>query len=312
MKHAKVWGLLAMLIVVLGIWYVKSNASPVTPAGKSGGLSVVTSFYPLYFFATEIGGQFVRVTNLTPPGAEPHDYELTTGDLTTIQKSRLLIINGAGLEPWAAKLVEDLRKSGVTVVSVTDGLETVNTTEGGRSVGDPHHWLDPVLAKQEVEKIADALVKADPSHASAYLENTRILSEKLDRLDGEFRAGLTACRQNNIVTSHTAFGYLAKRYGLTQVAISGLSPDAEPSAKKLAEVSDLVRKKGIRYIFFESLVSPRLAETIARETGAGTLAFNPLEGLTRRDIESGTDYFSVQRQNLRNLSVALECGTNPR
>ena len=165
------------------------------------------------------------------------------------------------------------------------------------------------MAKKEVEKIAQAIDQADPNNKSFYDQNTKNLEDKLDQLDNEYKTGLTSCQSKDIVTSHAAFGYLGTRYGLNQVAIAGLSPDEEPSSKQLVDVADFARKNNVKYIFFESLVSPKLSETIAQEIGAKTLVLDPLEGLSDDNIKQGKDYFSVMRDNLANLQTALQCKT---
>jgi zinc transport system substrate-binding protein len=265
---------------------------------SSDTLQVTTSFYPLFFFAKEIGGPLVSVSNLTPAGVEPHDYELSTDDVIQIEKSNILVINGAGLEPWGEKIGDLIQKSNVRIVEASDGLTMEN---------DPHVWLDPILAKEQIKKISYSLYTKDIANKSLYISNTEKLEMELDSLDNDFRTGLASCKTKTIVTSHDAFGYLARRYVLHQIAVSGISPDEEPSARKLSEVADYVKENGIHYIFFEELVSPKISETLSKETGAQPLVFNPLEGLTKEQEERGEDYFSIQQKNLRNLKIALEC-----
>ncbi len=280
-------------IAVIGVGIMRNQKIP----SQQGKLRVVASFYPLYFFAKEIGGDRITVTNITPAGAEPHDYEPTTRDIAGIEQSDILVLNGQ-LEAWGDKIKENLKGKKTIIVVAGDGLVTGN---------DPHVWLDPVLAKKEAGTIANAFQKKDPINALYYQSNMVKFGEKLDALHLEFQKGLATCRQKNIVTSHAAFGYIATRYNLKQVPIAGLSPDEEPSPQKLAEIAQFTKANNIKYIFFESLVSPRLAETVARETGATTIAFNPLEGLTHEQETQGADYFLLQRQNLDNLTVALAC-----
>jgi zinc transport system substrate-binding protein len=172
---------------------------------------------------------------------------------------------------------------------------------------DPHIWLDPKLAQKEIATIAMAFEKFDNTNRVFYEKNAISLKNKLDVLDQGFRLGLLNCQQNNIVTSHAAFGYIASDYGLNQISVTGLSPDAEPSPQKMAEISQFAKTNQIKYIFFETLVSPRLADTIAGEIGAKTLVFNPLEGLTKDEQAKGWDYFSIQKENLANLKIALGC-----
>jgi zinc transport system substrate-binding protein len=268
---------------------------------------VVASFYPLYFFASQIGGDKAEVTNITPAGAEPHDYEPSTQDIVHIEKASILILNGGQLEAWGDKVKEDLKGKYVEVVTAADGLANQEVQEEGELIKDPHVWLDPVLAKKEIQTIAQAFIKVDPANTDFYEANEKSLESKLDLLDQSFKVGLQSCQQKNIVTSHAAFGYIASRYGLKQVSISGLSPDQEPSPKQLADVAQFAKANNVKYIFFETLISPKLSETIAKEVGAKTIVFNPLEGLTSDEQSAGKDYLSIQQDNLASLRVALEC-----
>lgn len=262
-------------------------------------LKITTSFYPLAFLAEQIGGDKVIVTNLTPPGAEPHDFEPGTRDIVQLENQDIVLLNGGGLEGYADKIKEniDLQKTKLILV----GQPFMSNPK------DPHVWLDPVLYKKEAKIIAEAFIKIDPINSKIYAANAKKLSDTIDKLDLEFKKKLSGCRQKNIVTSHKAFGYLASRYGLHEVALAGLSPEQEPSSKALTEVATFAKKNKIKYIFFEELVSPSIAETIANEIGAQTLVFSPLEGLTKEDANAGKTYFSVQRENLMNLQIALEC-----
>lgn len=293
-----------VLALVALAYFAVGGKTPNKPTTTK--LPVVTSFYPLYYLATQIGGDKAEVYNITPAGAEPHDYEPTTQDMARIEDSKLLIINGGKLEAWGDRVRNNLGNTKV-VAAVGETLVNQQINEGGVMMKDPHVWLSPALIKKEAVAIADSFKRADPANAAFYTANAAVLVDKLNTLDQEYRNSLSRCADKNIVTSHAAFGYLARDYGLTQVAISGLSPDAEPTVQKLAETADFVKKNNVKYIFFESLVSPKLAETIAEETGAKTLPLNPLEGLTDQEISSGQNYFSVMRGNLENLKVALSC-----
>lgn len=274
---------------------------------KQNKTKVVASFYPLYFFAREIGKEHIQISNITPAGSEPHDYEPITDDIRQIEESNLLIINGAGFEPWINKLQNDLVNTHIKVISAAENITALDLEEKGQKMTDPHIWLDPVLAKQVVKTITDALIAIDSAHTSSYNTNSLILQEKLTNLDRAFTQGVKNCKQKHIVTSHAAFGYLAARYELEQVSIQGIVPDEDPSPQNLAEISKFAKTNSIQYIFFETLVSPRLADTIAKETGAKTLMLNPLEGLTDEEQRDGVNYFSIQRENLANLRIALEC-----
>lgn len=272
-------------------------------------IQVTASFYPLWYFATQIGGDKVEVKNITPAGLEPHDYEPTVKDIVYIQKSNLLIVHGGNFEPWFAKIKQNI--SGKTkYVEVGNDLSKTNIADKNEQTQDPHTWLDPIFAKLEAERIMQSLAQyADPVHAQYYQVNYNKLAEKFAQLDASYRKGLAHCMQKDFVTSHAAFAYLAQEYGLHQVSIAGLSPDEEPSSKKLAEIADYAKKNTIKYIFSERLVNTKFSETIANEAGAKTLVLDPLEGLSDDDIKQGRNYFTVMGDNLRNLQKALQCKT---
>ncbi len=296
-------GILLIVIATVGVAWGIMRRSPVVTSNK---LSISTSFYPLWFFASQIGGQYADVHNITPSGAEPHDYEPTSQDVVTIESGNLLILNG-GVEAWGDKLKASLKGTKTTVVVAGQGLLTHTLTENGVTGVDPHVWLQPQLAADEAQVIANAMIAADPVHATTYQENLQTLLSQLSQLDTAYRLGLSSCKQTAFVTSHAAFGYLAEHYGLTQQAIAGLSPDAEPSTQQLADVTAFAKKNNVRYIFFESLVSPKLAQTIAAEVGAKTLVLDPLEGVSPQDQTAGRDYVSIMTDNLHNLQLALQC-----
>jgi zinc transport system substrate-binding protein len=256
-------------------------------SGAKGGKQIVAAFYPLAFAVEEIDpGASVR--NLTPPGAEPHDLEVSPGDVQELRSAEVVLLLGHGFQPQ----LEQAAGTGKNVLLLLD-------TPGLRlRPGDPHVWLDPLLYALIVRRIGAVLGRP---HAAARLV------ARLHALDREYRAGLTRCARREIVTSHEAFGYLAERYGLQQVAITGLSPEAEPTPQRLAGVIATVRRTHATTVFFETLVSPRLADTVARETGAKTAVLDPIEGLTGEEQQAGADYFSLMRSNLTTLRKALGC-----
>ncbi|MDP9330298.1 MAG: zinc ABC transporter substrate-binding protein [Actinomycetota bacterium] len=279
-----------------------------TRDGSSDGkLEVVASFYPLEEAARQVGGDRVEVTNLTAPGAEPHDLELTPDQIQSIATAKVVLFLGGGFQPAVDDALRDA--TGLTI-DVSANLRTLPVPQGESGSGlaaDPHVWLDPVLYRQIVVETEQALEHADPGDASFFHSNADAFEERVSSLDTDFRHGLASCSRNVIVTSHAAFGYLAQRYGLVQVAISGLDPDAEPSANWLAALGDQVRADGVTTIFTETLVSPKVAQTLAEETGTITAVLDPLESLTPQEAAAGADYGSVMRQNLETLRVALGC-----
>lgn len=261
---------------------------------SSEGRTVVAAFYPLAFAAQQIGGDGISVRNLTRPGVEPHDLELSAGDVRTIADADLVLYLGEGFQPTLEDAIDS------TSAHAVDLLEAVETRAGGEEEHgiDPHVWLDPVRYAAIAERIGEELDRRPEAERFA---------TKLRALDREFRHGLSRCEHDEIVTSHAAFGYLAGRYGLKQVAISGISPEAEPTPRELEDVVHQVRAVGATTVFFETLVSPRLAETVAREVGAKTAVLDPLEGLTEAEVAAGEDYVSMMRENLAALREALDC-----
>jgi zinc transport system substrate-binding protein len=284
---------------------------------------VVASFYPLYEFSRQIAGDRAEVVALVPAGVEPHDWEPSPQDLVRMQKAKLFVYNGAGLEPWVEKLLRDAKTKGVVAVRTTErvalltgegqGHEHAQEAQSGAQPKgathpvDPHVWLDPVRAQTQVEAIRGGLAKVDPVNAAAYAANAQAYRSKLAALDAAFASGLEQCARREIVTTHAAFSYLARRYRLTQISISGIEPESEPSPADLAALVKQVKERKIRYVFFETLVSPKLAQTLAREVGAKTLVLNPIEGLTKEEQAAGKNYVSLMEENLRNLRTALDC-----
>jgi zinc transport system substrate-binding protein len=259
------------------------------PRGGQEKLQVAAAFYPLAYAAELTGGESVEVTNLTPPGAEPHDLEVSPRDVQRLRSADLVLLLGHGFQPELEDAAGDSRR--VLKLLDTPGLDELAN-------GDPHVWLDPLRYAQIARRIGTALDRP---------ERAQQLIARLRALDRELQRGLQRCARREIVTSHEAFAYLAQRYGLRQIAITGVSPEAEPTPRDLRRVVQLVRDIDATTIFFETLVSPRIADTVARETGARTAVLNPIEGLTPEQIRRGADYFSVMRSNLRSLRRALEC-----
>ncbi|MBI3633635.1 MAG: zinc ABC transporter substrate-binding protein [Candidatus Vogelbacteria bacterium] len=289
--------ILVMLVVILLVVIILSSRRGLR-SDDTNKLKITASFYPLYFFVQQVGGDKVSVKNFTPVGVEPHDYEPTARDMASIDDSKIVFLNGGGLESWSKNLKFELMESGPKVVTLGDGLIISQ---------DPHIWLSPRLAIVMVTRIGNVLAEVDPANKSFYDDNTTKLLGQLNSLDAKYAAELANCKQQDIITSHAAFGYMAKDYHLTQVAIAGLSPDSEPSSKQLIEISKFASKNNIKYIFFESLVSPKLSDTIAEEVGAKTLVLNPIEGITAEEMAKGENYLTKMISNLNNLEIALQC-----
>jgi len=286
--------------IVLVICFAAGLAALATGCGgstssSSGGTTVGAAFYPLAFAAEEVGRTSVHVRNVTPTGAEPHDVELTAKEVAELQQADVVLYLSHGFQPAVEKAVQ--AASGERV----DVLEGVRLRSGvGDEAGksDPHVWLDPILYARIVRRIGAVLGRPEAAKA---------LAARVNALDGEYRRGLAHCERREFVTSHAAFGYLAARYGLHQLAITGIDPESEPTPQHLAELAKLVRREHITTVFFERLVSPKLAETVAREAGARTAVLDPIEGLTPDEARRGETYLSLMRRDLGELRKALGC-----
>ena len=288
-------------------------------SSSTGTMSVSASFYPLAFFTEQIGENLVTVHQITPGGVEPHDYDPSPQEIAAIYDSKVFIMNGAGVDAWGDKIIDDLKQKGVVTVRMEDTMSLLGGfNEQGESdplhpssqdtnILDPHIWLDPVNAEGEVSRIRDALVTADPAHTDTYNSNAAALEAKLSALDTAYKNGLAHCTLHDAVVSHNAFRYMAQRYGFTTLAIAGLDPEQEPTPQRIAELADFAKKNNIKYIFFEALVSPKVSQTVADEIGAQSLVLDPLEGLTPDEEKNGDTYLTIMQQNLQNLRTALQC-----
>lgn len=279
----------------------ESSASSTQTEETSSKLKVMTSFYPMFDFASKVGGDKVEVTNMTPAGTEPHDWEPSAKDITQLEKADVFIYNGADMEHWTDDVLNTLDSKEITVVEASKGIDLLKE---GKSY-DPHVWLNPLNAKKEMENIKDALVKADEKNKDYYEKNYETYAKKFDTLDSEYSTTLSTVKNKNLIASHEAFGYLCEAYGLKQIGIEGLSPDSEPDAAKMKEIIRFAKKNNVKTIFFEELVSPKVSKTIAKELGAEAKVLDPIEGLSDEQQELGADYFSVMESNLQTLKEAL-------
>ena len=275
-----------------------SASSDVSLSNDNKKLNVITSFYPMYDFASKVAGDRATVTCLVPAGTEPHDWEPSTTDIRTITTCDMLVYNGAGMEHWVSDVAGGLSGDKPVLVCASDGLDLRELPESeadeGESGTDPHVWLSPRNAKRELQAIRDALGLLDPNGHETYDANYERWAAEFEKLSSR-----------NLVVSHEAFGYLCDAYGLTQVAIAGIDAEGEPNAQQMAEIAQFVRENNVKTIFSEELVSPKVAQAIASETGATVEELNPLEGLSDEELAAGEDYLSVMRKNLSAMREAL-------
>ncbi len=310
-------------LLLAGCGGSSGSSGSTEPAQGSGGPTLVAGFYPLEWAAARVGGERVDVSSPTPPGAEAHDLELTPQDVGAVSEADLLVYlegfqpaldeaarNEAADTAWDAGSAADLsltaEEHGHEGETAEEHAEHAEETHAeGEEPVDPHFWLDPVRLAGVGDALAERLAELDPDGAATYEQNAAALRSDLEALDAEMQAGLAACAVDTLVTSHDAFGYLADRYGLEVVGISGLSPSQEPEPAQLADIATLVRERGVTTVYTETLVDPAVAETVAAEAGVRTAVLDPIEGLT--DESAGNDYLEVMRANLATLQEGQSC-----
>lgn len=297
--------------------------SPIPSAAADNGkkLKVVATFYPMVEFSRQVAGSHADVIGLIPAGAEPHDWEPAAKDMALLKDADVFVYNGI-VEGWAEQALKSTANDKRIAVEASKGIELMEglpeededepkdkekpeAKHEDEHVLDPHVWLDPVLAQKEVASIEAAMEKADPAHKDDYRKNADAYIAKLKELDEAYKTGLKTVKRKEFVTQHAAFGYLAKEYGLTQIPIAGLSPEQEPSPDKMADIVKFAKEKQMKTIFFETLVDPKIANTIATEIGAKTDVLNPIEGLTDEDKKNNLDYIGIMKNNLEALKKTL-------
>lgn len=287
---------------------------------QDGPLKIVTTFYPMYDFTTQVAKEHADVSMLIDGGVEPHDYEPSAKDMAKIQDADVFIYNSKEMETWVEAVLASIDQSNVVVVEASDGIDLLDSQEHDHEAEDghegheehdhgahdPHVWLSPVLAQQEVSTITEALIKADETNQVSYEENSRLYKDELSALDQEYQEMANEATFKTFVTQHAAFSYLAHEYGLEQVSISGINPDQEPTPKELKHIEDTVNEKQITYIYTESSATPKIAKTISDATGAKLLTLNPMESLPKGQREKGENYLTVMRENMLNLKKSIK------
>ncbi len=307
----------ALALTAAALLALTACGSGTSEAGTGDRVEVTAAFYPLQWATEKVGGDHVEVGSLTKPGAEPHDLELTPKDVAQLASADLVVYL-EGFQPAVDDAVASEAKDAGFDVSADADLDLTATEDGHDHAGesaeehaehstgkDPHFWLDPVRFEKVATAIGERLATADPENAADYRAGAAALVTELGSLDAEFEKGLASCTSKDIVTGHVAFGYLAERYGLSQEGIAGLSPDAEPDAATLRDLAAHVEEHDVKTVYAETLVSPALAETLARETGATVAVLDPIEGIT--DASKGSDYLEVMRSNLETLRQGQQC-----
>lgn len=308
--------IVVVLILITVMLYTPNlqttNTKIVQTDENSTKIKVVASFYPMYEFAKNVGGNKAEVSVFVPIGTEPHDWEPRISDMLNLKTAQVFVYNGAGMEPFVEKLMKSGEYRNVRFVETIQGLELIKAKDAGKEdaqqfARDPHTWLDPVLVKHQVIMIKEALIGADPDNALYYEDNAINYLSKLDALDSKIKMGLSNCQKNTFIPFHDAYAYFAKRYGLNIISLTGMIPESQPTPGKVKELIDFIKENEIKVIFEEEMVDPQLANVLAKETGTKVMVFSPIEGLSKTELENGITYIDRMEENLKNLKVALEC-----
>ena len=267
----------------------------------SSKLKVVSSFFPIDQFVGKVGGEAIERILLIPKGVEPHDYEPTIKDIQRVDSADVLVYNGLGFENWIGKMGNPQK------IDASKGLNASYLDERNMTF-DPHVWLDPLLAKKQVENIRDGLIMIDPNHKDIYVNNSNNFLNELDNLDEKIRTELESCKKKDFITFHNSFSYFAKQYGLNQHSISNTDPESEVTPARLTEIINIAKTFGLQVIYSEELVDPRQATVIAQEVPDGkVLVLSPIEGLSENEQKAGLGYIDKMNDNINNLMVGLQC-----
>jgi zinc transport system substrate-binding protein len=310
--------LAGMLLVSLALLFACQRKEAKAPALAQKKLSVITTLFPLYDFARTVGGDKVDVTLLLPPGVESHHFDPRPDDIVKITRADVLIYTNEQMEPWAGKLLKGVASASLLVVDSSKGVKLLESASEEEREGqhhphhdgmDPHIWLDFANARIMVDNIAAGMAAKDPPNKDYYTAKATAYKSDLQKLDDDFKAGLTACGSREFLHGgHNAFGYLTRRYGLTyRPALQSMSADSEPTPAELAGLVKHMRKHGLKYIYSEELLSPRTAETIAKETGARILMFHGAHNISKEDLDKGVTFITLMQKNLENLRTGLQC-----
>lgn len=311
MRNKIIWGSVAIVFLAIVIFAIGSLSHQKSNI-QTNKLKVVTTLFPLYDMAKNIGGDKADVSQLLPPGVEAHSFEPKPSDIVKINEADIFVYTGKFMEPWVEDILKGITNKNLIVVDASQGVKMIpgafhDEDEPAGSM-DPHIWLDFDNAKTMVGNIGQAFVSKDNNNASFYQQNTDGYNQQLSKLDDEYRTSLSNCQSKEIIYGgHYAFGYLANRYGLKYLAAQGVSPDAEPTANDLANLVDQINKDKVKYVFYEELTSPKIAETIAGETNAKMLLLNAAHNLAKDQFESSVSFFDILNSDLGNLKVGLEC-----
>ena len=316
-------------VIILILLYILVGCSPMNSTGEENlddsklevndtmetKVKIYTSFYPLYDFTKKVGGDLVDTEVVVGDGVDPHSFDPSPRLIAEMETADIFIYNGLGMEPWVDGVLENLKDKGTIIIQASEGLDIMDYNEEEHyheeehhhehGQQDPHIWMDPMNTIKISEGVKEALVGMDSDNAQIYEENFIKFKGDIENLDDDFKEALRDVKNRKILVSHSAFRYLARRYDLEEIAVSGVSPHEEPSPTRLAELTKEAEKHNLKYIFFESLANPKTAETLGKEAGLEVLMLYNMEGLTKEQRQEGEDYISLMYKNLENLKKAL-------
>lgn len=310
MSNMKKAALIAITLIIIiavsataGVYLLTQPSAPQT----STKLNVIATFYPLYDFAQNVGGDKITVTILVPETVDVHDFEPTPSSISAVSIADVLIYNGVGLEPWIDDIVSASDNPNIIQVDTSQGitlLPVAQQFQNGNQTLDPHIWLNPVNAEQQVRNILQGLIQADPADSQYFTQNADVYIAKLEALNQEAINATTGTATNRFVTFHEAFAYFANQYNITQVPILGPFEE-EPSANDIQNVIDVIHQYGLRYVGYESLENSAISQSISTQTNASLIEMNPIEGLTDEQKAAGDNYITLMQQNIENIHLAL-------
>jgi zinc transport system substrate-binding protein len=296
-----------IIVIVLAGIFAGFNLLNSTPPSSDATLKVLATFYPLYDFAKNVGGDKVTVSILVPETVDVHDFDPTPSSIASVARANVLIFNGAGLEPWISSVVKAADNPNLTLVDSSAGIQLMQVSpqfQSNRQTYDPHFWLNPVLVKQQVNNILNGLIEADPSDSQYFTQNALSYQSKLDNLNAQIITATTNVKTRYFVTFHESFAYFAKEYDLTQIPVVGPSQE-EPTANDIQNVINAINEHHLLYVGYESLENPAVPESVGSQTNATLILMNPIEGLTADDKAAGKDYLILMQENLSNIVLAL-------
>mgnify|MGYP001034623774 CR=1 FL=1 len=305
----------SFLLVGLMLILLTSCEKKETKLQQPKKLSIITTLFPTYDFTREIVKDKANVSLLLPPGVEPHSFNPKPSDITEIHKADVFIITNIYMEPWATEILKGVTNPNLIVVDSSKGIKFLKEThhhshgkEHKHEAFDPHIWLDFSNALIMIDNILEELIKKDPANAEFYKNNAENYKLKLIQLDEQFKNSLSNCKKNIFISGgHLSFSYFANRYNLKYLSAYGVNPEAEPTPRELKKIINLIKKHNLKYIFYEELITPRIAETISKETGVQLLMLHSAHNISKDDFATGQTFLAIMEKNLMNLKKALEC-----